>query len=155
MYNETEQKLSYSEIEKIIPHRFPFLLIDKITNIKIGQSLTAVKAVSGNEPFFPGHFPNYPILPGVLVVEAMAQAASCLAKLSMSKKNENNLFFLTSIDKTKFKKPVLPGNLLYIYIEKKIEKSSLWKFVGRAEVENNIVCVSEISAMVGLKDGIK
>ena len=154
MIEQLDSKLSYSDIEKLIPHRYPFLLVDKITDIKKGNSIIAIKSVSGNEPFFPGHFPGFPIFPGVLIVEAMAQAASCLAKISMSSNDKNTLFYLASIDKTKFKKPLFPGNLLTIYVEKKTERSSLWKFVGRAKVNDELICISEFSAMIGLKDGI-
>lgn len=143
-----EEPVGYAEIEKLIPHRSPFLLIDQLKDIELGHSITGIKAVSGNEPYFPGHFPGNPVMPGVLIVEAMAQAASCLASLTFPERQKGMLVFLASVDKTRFKNPVRPGDLLELKVEKTAGKAALWKFSGRAEVNGKLMAQAEFSAMV-------
>ena len=120
--------LGYADIEKLLPHRAPFLLIDKIRDIKLGQSAVGIKAVSGNEPYFVGHFPGNPVMPGVLIVEAMAQTAGALAALSLGAEAKDKLVFLASVNNTKFKTPVRPGDLLEVHVEKIAGRGLLWKF---------------------------
>ena len=120
--------LDYAAIEKLLPHRAPFLLIDRLKNIISGESAVGIKAVSGNEPYFVGHFPGHPIMPGVLIVEAMAQAAGALAMLSQEDTEHGKLVFLASVDKTRFKRPVTPGILLELHVKKVASKGPLWKF---------------------------
>ena len=143
-----EEPIGYAEIETLIPHRAPFLLIDQLKNVVLGESITGIKAVSGNEPFFPGHFPGNPVMPGVLIVEAMAQAASCLASLTQPEKQKDMLVFLASVDKTRFKKPVKPGDLLELHVKKTAGKAALWKFSGVAEVAGTVMAQAEFTAMV-------
>ncbi|MBI4687106.1 MAG: 3-hydroxyacyl-ACP dehydratase FabZ [Nitrospirae bacterium] len=134
------------EIQKILPHRFPFLLIDKIVEIKAGEKAVAVKNVTINEPFFQGHFPNYPIMPGVLIVEAMAQAAGVLAFQSGAK--GNSVFFM-SIEKAKFRKPVVPGDQLRMEIKILHNRNNnVWRFSGEALVDSKLVAEAEFTAMV-------
>ncbi len=134
------------EIQRILPHRFPFLLIDKIVEIKAGEKAVAVKNVTINEPFFQGHFPNYPIMPGVLIVEAMAQAAGVLAFLSGAK--GNSVFFM-SIEKAKFRKPVVPGDQLRMEIKILHNRNNnVWRFSGEALVDGKLVAEAEFTAMV-------
>ena len=140
--------LGYADIEKLLPHRAPFLLIDKIRDIKLGQSAVGIKAVSGNEPYFVGHFPGNPVMPGVLIVEAMAQTAGALAALSLGAEAEDKLVFLASVNNTKFKTPVRPGDLLEVHVEKIAGRGLLWKFSGAGVVGGKVVNQAEFSAMI-------
>ena len=140
--------LLHNDIIKLIPHRFPFLLIDKLTDIIINKSITGIKAVTFNEPFFPGHFPNYPVMPGVLILEAMAQTAACLVSYENKSLSLNNLVFFTGIEKAKFRNPVTPGNELFLKINFMSSKRTFYKFNGEAFVQNKLVASSEFSAML-------
>ena len=140
--------LLHNDIINLIPHRHPFLLIDKITNIDLNKTITGIKAVTFNEPYFPGHFPEHPVMPGVLILEAMAQTAACLVSYENKSLSNNNLVFFTSIDKAKFRKPVTPGYELFIKIKLVVSKRSLYKFNGEAFVGDKLVASSEFSAML-------
>jgi 3-hydroxyacyl-[acyl-carrier-protein] dehydratase len=140
--------LLHNDIIKLIPHRHPFLLIDKVTEIIINKSITGVKAVTFNEPHFPGHFPGYPVMPGVLILESMAQTAACLVSYEDQSLSSNNLVFFTGIEKAKFRKPVTPGNELFLKINLISHKRSLYKFTGEAFIQNKLVASSEFSAML-------
>ena len=140
--------LLHNDIIKLIPHRHPFLLIDKVTDIVINQSVTGIKSVTINEPFFPGHFPENPVMPGVLILESMAQTAACLVSYQDKSLSSNNLVFFTGIEKAKFKKPVIPGNELTLKINLISNKRSLYKFHGEAFVQNKLAASSEFSAML-------
>ena len=140
--------LLHNDIIKLIPHRHPFLLIDKVTDIVINKSIKGIKAVTYNEPFFPGHFPEHPVMPGVLILEAMAQTAACLVSYEDKSLSLNNLVFFTGIEKAKFRKPVIPGNELILKINLISNKRSLYKFNGEAFVQNKLVASSEFSAML-------
>ncbi len=129
--------LDYDAIKKVIPHRFPFLLIDKVIITDPDKSATGIKSVSGNEPFFPGHFPDRAIMPGVLIVEAMAQAA-CTMFLSKPEMKEKLAFFM-GMEEIKFRKPVVPGDRLELKIEMLSLKSKFGKAQGKAYVENELV----------------
>lgn len=142
----------YTDIEKLIPHRAPFLLIDKLTNAVAGESATGIKAVSGCEPYFAGHFPGNPVMPGVLIVEAMAQVASCVASLTLSDDDRDTLVFFATIDKTRFRQPVRPGDVLMLDVQKTAAKANLWKFTGKATVDGKTVAQAEFSAMIVEKD---
>ena len=144
----TETKIDISEIMKSIPHRYPFLLIDKITDIKLGESVTGIKSVTFNEPYFSGHFPNFPIMPGVLILEAMAQTAACLVAYGDTSLSKDNLVFFTGIEKAKFRKPVTPGCILNLKINVVTNKRSLYKFNGKAFIDDALVASSEFSAML-------
>ena len=140
--------LFYNDIIKLIPHRHPFLLIDKITDIIINKSITGIKAVTFNEYFFPGHFPGYPVMPGVLILESMAQTAACLVSYEDQSLSQDNLVFFTGIEKAKFRKPVIPGYELFLKINLISNKRSLYKFSGEALIQNKLVASSEFSAML-------
>ena len=144
-----------NEIQKVLPHRYPFLLIDKVTDINLNNSVTGIKAVSFNEPYFPGHFPEHPVMPGVLILEAMAQTAACLVSYENELLSSNNLVFFTGIDKAKFRKPVLPGHELFLKIKLLVSKRLLYKFSGEAFVEDKLVASSEFSAMLVDKEKAK
>ena len=147
--------LLHNDIIKLIPHRHPFLLIDKITEINLNKSIIGIKAVTFNEPYFPGHFPEHPVMPGVLVLEGMAQTAACLISYEYQSLSKNNLVFFTGIDKAKFRKPVTPGCELFFKINLITSKRSLYKFNGEAFVEEKLVASSEFSAMLVDKDKAK
>ena len=140
--------LSHNDIIKLIPHRHPFLLIDKVTDIIINKSITGVKAVTYNEPYFRGHFPEYPVMPGVLILESMAQTAACLVSYEDFSLSLNNLVFFTGIEKAKFRKPITPGHELFLKINLISRKRTLYKFNGEAFVQNQLVASSEFSAML-------
>lgn len=146
------QVLGYAEIEKLLPHRAPFLLIDKIRDIQPGHSAIGLKAVSGNEPYFVGHFPGNPVMPGVLIVEAMAQTAGALAALSLGEEAEDKLVFLASVNNAKFKTPVRPGDMLELHVEKIAGRNLLWKFSSKGIVDGQVVNQAEFSAMIVDKD---
>ncbi len=147
--------LLHNDIIKLIPHRFPFLLIDKLTDIILNKSITGIKAVTFNEPFFPGHFPEHPVMPGVLILEAMAQTAACLVSYESKSLSLNNLVFFTGIEKAKFRKPVTPGNELFLKINFISSKRTFYKFNGEAFVQNKLVASSEFSAMLVNKEQAK
>ncbi len=137
------------EIQSLLPHRYPFLLVDKVTELEPEKRITGIKNVTINEPFFQGHFPGNPVMPGVLMVEAMAQVAGILAfKSGVSGKA---VYFLT-VDKARFRKPVLPGDVLRMEIEVTHTRGSVWKFSGKSYVEDKVVCESEFSAMISEKE---
>jgi 3-hydroxyacyl-[acyl-carrier-protein] dehydratase len=140
--------LLHNEIINLIPHRYPFLLIDKITDINLGKCATGIKSVTFNEPFFPGHFPTYPVMPGVLILESMAQTAACLVGYGDKTLSKDNLVFFTGIEKAKFRKPVTPGCILNLKINIVTNKRSLYKFNGEAYVEGILVASSVFSAML-------
>ena len=147
--------LYHSDIINLIPHRYPFLLIDKVTDIDLNKSITGIKAVTFNEPFFHGHFPQYPVMPGVLILESMAQTAACLVSYEDSQLSQDKLVFFTGIEKAKFKRPVTPGCVLKLKIKLLTNKKSLYKFSGEAYVDNIIVAFSEFSAMLVDQDKAK
>ena len=140
--------LLHNDIINLIPHRYPFLLIDKVTNIIIGKSVTGIKSVTFNEPFFQGHFPNYPIMPGVLILEAMAQTAACLVSFADKTLSTNSLVFFTGIEKAKFRKPVTPGCILYLKVNIIANKKTLYKFNAQAFVDDIVMATSDFSAML-------
>ena len=136
------------EIKKIIPHRYPFLLIDKVTDIVKNESATGVKNVTVNEPYFPGHFPSSSVVPGVLQVESMAQTAAVLVAKSLNFSESNALVLLTTIDNAKFRKPVIPGDVMSLVISVKRIRNKLWKFYGQVVVDSQRVSECEFSAMM-------
>ena len=139
--------LNLEEIKKILPHRYPFLLLDRVLELEEGKSCKAIKNITGNEYFFQGHFPGNPMMPGVLIVEAMAKAAGIAAFSSEAKRGERWALF-AGIDKARFKSPVTPGDQLLIETEYITHKMSLWKFRGRATVDGRLAAQAEIRVAV-------
>ena len=141
-------ELDIDQIQKRIPHRPPMLLIERVEEIVPDHSAVGVKMVSVGEPYFAGHFPDYPIMPGVLIVEAMAQTAACMVSVTLGGDNDDKLVFFTTIDKVKFRKPVLPGDQLRYQMTKIRNRTNIWKFEGIATVDGVKVAEAEISAML-------
>ena len=135
------KELNIYEIIKLLPHRYPFLLIDRVVDFKENDYLHAYKNVSMNEPFFQGHFPEYPVMPGVLILEALAQATGILAFQSMEQKpGSDNLYLFVGIDKARFKKQVVPGDQLQLKVKLLKEKRGIWKFEAEAYVDDQLAC---------------
>jgi len=139
--------LDITEIEKLIPHRYPFLLLDRIVEVEEQKRIIGMKNVTVNEPFFQGHFPERPIMPGVLIIEAMAQAGAILAALSEGRAVGKVVYF-TGIDKAKFRKIVVPGDQLRIEVEALRHRTKFWKFRGYAYVDQTLAAEAEIQAML-------
>ena len=140
--------LDINEIKKIIPHRYPFLLVDKIIECDDDSQIVGIKSVTMNEPFFQGHFPDFPVMPGVLIVEAMAQVA-CILALRVLKKEGHSSIFFTGIDSVKFRKPVVPGDVLRLELTKTKQRGELFRFDGKALVEDQVVTQGSIQAILG------
>jgi len=140
--------LDINEIKKIIPHRYPFLLVDKIIECDDDSRIVGIKCVTMNEPVFQGHFPDFPVMPGVLIVEAMAQVACILAMRVLKKEGSASVFF-TGIDGVKFRKPVVPGDVLRLELTKTKQRGELFRFDGKALVEDKVVTQGSIQAVLG------
>lgn len=137
--------MDINDILEYLPHRYPFLLVDKVIDFVPGKSLLALKNVTYNEPQFAGHFPQKPILPGVLVIEALAQATGILAyKSTDTKANDDSLYYLVGIDKARFKRPVNPGEQLMLKVEVIKKMRGVWKFKAEATVDDNLVASAEL-----------
>ncbi|ABC31915.1 MULTISPECIES: 3-hydroxyacyl-ACP dehydratase FabZ [Hahella] len=137
--------MEINEIKEYLPHRYPFLLVDRVLEIKPGEFIAGVKNITYNEPQFTGHFPDHPIMPGVLIIEAMAQVAGILGFVTTGKKPADGYtYYLAGTDKVRFKKPVVPGDQLRLEAEIVTDKRGIWKFACRALVDGNVVCSAEI-----------
>ena len=140
------------EIMNILPHAYPFLLVDRIVEMELGKRIVGIKNVTYNEPFFPGHFPGRPIMPGVLIVEAMAQTAGLLAFKSMpEEENQKKPVFFLGMDNVRFRKPVIPGDQLRLELEVTRQRQSIWGFKGKAWVDGKLVAEADLLAMMGEK----
>lgn len=144
------------EIQEILPHRYPFLLVDRITKLDVGEYIEGYKNVSISEPVFEGHFPGHPIYPGVMIIEGMAQAGGVLAFKSMDEEDQKNaaqkVVYFMSIDKAKFRSPVTPGDQLVYKINVLKHKGAVWQLDAKAYVDDNLVAQAELKAMIVDKD---
>ena len=132
-------------IRQYLPHRYPFLLVDRVIELNLNESIIAYKNITINEPYFDGHFPNHPIFPGVLIIEAMAQAAGILGFKTMDKKPEDgSIYYFVGSDKARFKRPVVPGDRLQLEAKIVTEKRGIWKFECRATVDGELACSATI-----------
>ena len=143
------QNLGQDEIQRLLPHRYPFLLVDRILEVEPGKRIVGIKNVTANEFFFQGHFPGRPIMPGVLIVESVAQVGGVLALLSVPDNQGNPSVFLMGIDKVRFRQPVVPGDQLRIEVETLRSGKKFWKMQGRAFVGETLVAEGEVMAAVG------
>ena len=145
---EVIEVINIDQIKKMIPHRTPILLIDRVEHVVLDSEATGIKAVSGNEPYFAGHFPDFPVMPGVLIVEALAQTAAVLVAATMPDLAQGKLVFFTTIEKARFRQPVRPGDVIKLHAVKNTNKGPLWKFTGKAIVEGKLVAEAEFGAMI-------
>ena len=137
--------MDINEIMQRLPHRYPFLLIDRVLSTDPGKSIVALKNVTINEPFFPGHYPHHPVMPGVLIIEAMAQTAALLSFSSGGDKaDDSKVYYFVGIDGARFKRPVVPGDQLILKVEVLRNMRGLWKFKATAEVDGNLAAEAEI-----------
>jgi 3-hydroxyacyl-[acyl-carrier-protein] dehydratase len=140
--------VDFLRIQKMIPHRYPMLMIDRVVEVVPDVRATGIKNVSINEPFFQGHFPADPLMPGVLIVEAMAQTAAVLVVVTLGPDKEGRLVYFMSIESARFRKPVVPGNTIFIHVEKLRNRGSVWKFRAEAKVDGVLVAEATYTAMI-------
>lgn len=144
---ETET-IDIMRIMEMIPHRYPFLLVDRVTDVVVGESAVGIKNVTINEPFFQGHFPSQPVMPGVLIVESMAQTAAVLVVETLGSEAAGKLVYFMTIDDARFRKPVVPGDTLKVHVSKLRSRGSVWKFSGEVRVEGTLVAEARFAAMI-------
>jgi 3-hydroxyacyl-[acyl-carrier-protein] dehydratase len=147
----TEQQVTQVDVQRImemIPHRHPFLMIDKVVDMVANERATGIKNVSINEGYFQGHFPARPVMPGVLIIEAMAQTAAVLVVHTLGPEAEGKLVYFMSVDNARFRRPVFPGDRLDVYVVKQRNRGNVWKFEGRAKVGDNLMAEAVFAAMI-------
>ncbi len=136
-------------IMQALPHRYPFLMIDRVLEYELGQSIVALKNVTGNEPYFQGHFPGRPVMPGVLIIEAMAQAGGVLSWLTMTDVEPKPLFFLAGVDNTRFRRTVLPGDQLMVHVDVERVRRGIWFYRCKAMVGDELAVAADITCAPG------
>lgn len=151
---DVNQIIDVQEIMGMIPHRYPILLVDRIVGFKEGEWATGLKNVTFNEPHFQGHFPTQAIMPGVLIVEAMAQTAACLVVKTIGDEARSRLVYFMSIEEARFRKPVVPGDSLYIHVKVLQHRRNVWKFSAEAKVGDVVCAEATYSAMIMDKAGV-
>lgn len=147
----TDMSTPLIDIERIlqmIPHRYPILLVDRIVEMKVGEHMIGLKNVTFNEPHFMGHFPSKPIMPGVLIIEALAQTSAILVVETLGKEAQGKLVYFMSIEEARFRKPVVPGDSLYLHVTKERNRGNVWKFRGEGLVDGKKVAEATFSAMI-------
>jgi 3-hydroxyacyl-[acyl-carrier-protein] dehydratase len=145
---ERVAEIDIGRVMEMIPHRYPMLMIDKVVDVVANASATGVKNVSINEPYFQGHFPARPVMPGVLIIEAMAQTAAVLVVHSLGPAAEGKLVYFMSVDDARFRKPVVPGDTILIHVQKERQRGPVWKFKARAMVKDTLVAEATYAAMI-------
>jgi 3-hydroxyacyl-[acyl-carrier-protein] dehydratase len=145
---EQPTEIDVMRIMEMIPHRHPFLMIDKVVDVVSNVHATGIKNVSINEPYFQGHFPTRPVMPGVLIIEAMAQTAAVLVVHTLGPEAEGKLVYFMSVDNARFRKPVFPGDSLQVHVTKQRNRGNVWKFEGRAEVRGQLMAEAVFAAMI-------
>ena len=138
--------MDINEIMKILPHRYPFLMVDRIVEMELGKRIVGIKNVSINEPFFQGHFPGHPVMPGVLIIEAMAQVAGIMGYLASDDETRSKVSYFMAIDSAKFRKPVMPGDQLRIEVETIFNRRGIWSVAGKAYVDGVLATEAELKA---------
>ncbi len=140
--------LDITRIKQLIPHRYPFLMVDRVRDVVPGESAVGIKNVTINEPYFAGHFPALPVMPGVMIIEAMAQTASCLVMVTLGSESEGKLVFFMAVESARFRKPVVPGDRMVIHCRLLRRRGSAWKFTGEVLVDDVVVAEATCLAMV-------
>lgn len=149
MAENTMNSMDIHEILEHLPHRYPFVLVDRVLFMELGKEITAVKNVSVNEPYFPGHFPYHPVMPGVLIVEAMAQAAALLSFKTMGTKPTNDsVYYFAGIDNVRFKKPVSPGDQIILHVKIDRILKGIWKYIAVAKVGDEVVAEANMMCIL-------
>jgi 3-hydroxyacyl-[acyl-carrier-protein] dehydratase len=143
-----ETMVNIDRIMQMIPHRYPFLLVDRVIDIKKGESAVGIKNVTVNDNFFQGHFPQRPVMPGVLIIEAMAQTAAILVVSTLGEASEGKLVYFMSVENARFRKPVTPGDRLELHIAKERSRGNVWKFRAEARVDGTLVAEATYAAMI-------
>ena len=146
-----EEQITQVDVQRImemIPHRHPFLMIDRVVDMVANQRATGIKSVSINENYFQGHFPARPVMPGVLIIEAMAQTAAVLVVHTLGPESEGKLVYFMSVDNARFRRPVFPGDRLDVHVTKQRHRGNVWKFEGRAKVGDNLMAEAVFAAMI-------
>jgi 3-hydroxyacyl-[acyl-carrier-protein] dehydratase len=144
-----DSRMDIHQILQYLPHRYPFLLVDRVVEVVPGERITALKNVSVNEPFFPGHYPHHPVMPGVLILEAMAQTAAILSFKTMGNKpDDSQVYYFVGIDNARFKKPVGPGDQLMIDVSLSANKRGIWKFSAIAKVDGQVAAEADLICAV-------
>lgn len=146
--NRTGKEIDINRVMQMIPHRYPFLMVDKVINVVPDLSATGIKNVTASEPHFQGHFPQRPIMPGVLIIESMAQTAAVLVVETLGPQAEGKLVYFMSVDNARFRKPVVPGDTLYVHVVKERSRGSVWRFRGEARVDGNLMAEATYAAMI-------
>jgi 3-hydroxyacyl-[acyl-carrier-protein] dehydratase len=149
--NVVSRELTSIDVEgimRMIPHRYPFLMIDRVVDLETGVGATGIKNVSINEPYFQGHFPGKPVMPGVLLIEAMAQTAAVVVVHALGPQSEGKLVYFMSVESARFRKPVVPGDTLYVHVSKQRSRGNVWKFAGEAKVNGTLVAEAVYAAMI-------
>ncbi len=142
--------IDIGRIQQLLPHRYPFLMIDKVIDVVPGETATGIKNVTINEPFFVGHFPQRPVMPGVLIIESMAQTAAVLVMHTMGAVAEGKVVYFMTIDNARFRRPVVPGDVLHVHVKKERSRGNVWKFRGEVKVDGALAAEAEYSAMIVL-----
>jgi 3-hydroxyacyl-[acyl-carrier-protein] dehydratase len=146
--SETVTDMDTIRLMEVLPHRYPFLMIDRLVDIIANVSATGIKNVTVNEPYFQGHFPGQPVMPGVLIIEAMAQTSAALVVHSMGPHAEGKLVYFMSIESARFRKPVVPGDRLNVHVTKERSRGNVWKFSAEAKVDGIVVAEATYAAMI-------
>ena len=146
--DEQITQVDVRRIMEMIPHRHPFLMIDKVVDMVANERATGIKNVSINESFFQGHFPTRPVMPGVLIIEAMAQTAAVLVVHTLGPASEGKLVYFMSVDNARFRRPVFPGDRLDVHVTKQRHRGNVWKFEGKAKVSENLMAEAVFAAMI-------
>ena len=142
------RNLDIEQIKQLIPHRYPFLMIDRIADLIPDVSAVGIKNVSINEPYFQGHFPSRPIMPGVLIIETMAQTSAALVMHTMGEDAKGRLVYFMSVESARFRKPITPGDTLHVHVEKLQRRGRVWKFAGQAKVEGTLMAEATYTAII-------
>lgn len=145
---DTVATYDIARIMQAIPHRFPFLLVDRVVELVHDQSAIGIKNVSINENFFQGHFPQHPVFPGVLIIETMAQTAAVLVVATLGPSAEGKLVYFMTVDSAKFRKPVVPGDQMHVHVRKERQRGNIWKFAAEAKVDGKVVAEATYAAMI-------